>query len=228
MELSGRLFGFSSWSLLAPQALEGVAAVGLLYATVRRWFSPAAALLSAALLALTPVAGADVPVRQSRCAPDAAARRGRLGDHGGDRTGRRAWLRARRPGRRERLGLHLGGRDRIVDDRRAARARDREGGHGDRGLQRRRPGDHARPGSSGSSRPGRSTTTSQAAAASAARAAAVAAPARSSRGWRARSPRRASAGRPSTTSPPGDRYRVRGCGSCSRAISSSPSRSPRL
>ena len=56
MELSGRLFGFSSWSLLVPQALEGVAAVALLYATVRRWFSTPAALLSGAILALTPVA----------------------------------------------------------------------------------------------------------------------------------------------------------------------------
>src|ERR1700735_4050090 len=37
MALSGRIFGFSSWSMLAPQALEGVAAVGLLYASVRRW-----------------------------------------------------------------------------------------------------------------------------------------------------------------------------------------------
>jgi 4-amino-4-deoxy-L-arabinose transferase-like glycosyltransferase len=56
MELSGRIFGFSSWSMLTPQALEGVAAVALLYATVRRWFSPAAALLSGAILAITPVA----------------------------------------------------------------------------------------------------------------------------------------------------------------------------
>ena len=56
MELSGRLFGFSSWSMLVPQALEGVAAVALLYATVRRWFSQPAALLSGAVLALTPVA----------------------------------------------------------------------------------------------------------------------------------------------------------------------------
>ena len=39
MELSARLFGVNSWSILVPQALEGVAAVGLLYATVRRWFS---------------------------------------------------------------------------------------------------------------------------------------------------------------------------------------------
>lgn len=56
MELSARTFGVSSWSILVPQALEGVAAVGLLYATVRRWFSPAAALLAGAVMALTPVA----------------------------------------------------------------------------------------------------------------------------------------------------------------------------
>src|SRR5438876_7652734 len=35
MELSVRVFGLSSWSMLVPQALEGVAAVGVLYATVR-------------------------------------------------------------------------------------------------------------------------------------------------------------------------------------------------
>ena len=56
MELPGRLFGFSSWSLLVPQALEGVATVGVLYATVRRWFSPAAAIIAGAVAALTPVA----------------------------------------------------------------------------------------------------------------------------------------------------------------------------
>jgi 4-amino-4-deoxy-L-arabinose transferase-like glycosyltransferase len=55
MELSGRLFGFNAWSMLVPQALEGVAAVGLLYATVRRWSGPAAGLAAGAALALTPV-----------------------------------------------------------------------------------------------------------------------------------------------------------------------------
>jgi 4-amino-4-deoxy-L-arabinose transferase-like glycosyltransferase len=50
------LFGFSSWSLLVPQALEGVAAVALLSATVRRWSGPAAGLLAGAILALTPAA----------------------------------------------------------------------------------------------------------------------------------------------------------------------------
>jgi 4-amino-4-deoxy-L-arabinose transferase-like glycosyltransferase len=56
MELSARLFGVNAWSILVPQALEGVATVGVLYATVRRWFSPAAALIAGALMAMTPVA----------------------------------------------------------------------------------------------------------------------------------------------------------------------------
>jgi len=56
MEISARLFGVSSWSILVPQALEGVAAVGLVYAAVRRWFTPAAGLLAGAVLAFTPIA----------------------------------------------------------------------------------------------------------------------------------------------------------------------------
>jgi 4-amino-4-deoxy-L-arabinose transferase-like glycosyltransferase len=56
MELSARAFGLSSWSLLLPQAAEGVAAVALLYAAVRRWSGPAAGLIAATVLALTPVA----------------------------------------------------------------------------------------------------------------------------------------------------------------------------
>jgi 4-amino-4-deoxy-L-arabinose transferase-like glycosyltransferase len=56
MGLSGRLFGFSSWSMLVPQALEGVAAVGLLYATVKRWSGPVTGLVAGALFAVTPVA----------------------------------------------------------------------------------------------------------------------------------------------------------------------------
>jgi 4-amino-4-deoxy-L-arabinose transferase-like glycosyltransferase len=56
MELAARVFGVNSWSILVPEALEGVAAVGLLYAAVRRWFTPAAGLLAGAVLALTPVA----------------------------------------------------------------------------------------------------------------------------------------------------------------------------
>ena len=55
-ELSAKLFGFNSWSLLAPQAVEGVASVALLYAAVRRWFGPSAGLIAGAVLALTPAA----------------------------------------------------------------------------------------------------------------------------------------------------------------------------
>lgn len=56
MDLSVRLFGLSSWSILVPQALMGVAAVAVLYAAVRRAAGPAAALLAGAVFALTPVA----------------------------------------------------------------------------------------------------------------------------------------------------------------------------
>ncbi len=56
MALSGRIFGFSSWSMLAPQALMAVGAVALLWATVRRVAGPGAGLLAGAVLALTPVA----------------------------------------------------------------------------------------------------------------------------------------------------------------------------
>jgi 4-amino-4-deoxy-L-arabinose transferase-like glycosyltransferase len=56
MELSARIFGLNYWSVLVPQALEGVGSVALLYAAVRRWFGPGAGLLAGAALALTPVA----------------------------------------------------------------------------------------------------------------------------------------------------------------------------
>ncbi|RZU51838.1 4-amino-4-deoxy-L-arabinose transferase-like glycosyltransferase [Krasilnikovia cinnamomea] len=56
MALSVRLFGLNAWSLLVPQALMGVATVGLLFATVRRWFGAAAGLIAGAVAALTPVA----------------------------------------------------------------------------------------------------------------------------------------------------------------------------
>ncbi len=57
MALSVRLFGLSSWSILAPQALAGVATVALLHHTVRRTTGSAVAgLLAGGVLALTPVA----------------------------------------------------------------------------------------------------------------------------------------------------------------------------
>ncbi|MFF2853007.1 ArnT family glycosyltransferase, partial [Streptomyces sp. NPDC058001] len=56
MDLSVRIFGLSSWSILAPQVLMGTGTVAVLYAGVRRRFSPAAALIAGGVLALTPVA----------------------------------------------------------------------------------------------------------------------------------------------------------------------------
>ena len=56
MSLSVRVFGLSSWSVLVPEALMGVASVALLTRVVRRWFTPAAGLVAGAVLATTPVA----------------------------------------------------------------------------------------------------------------------------------------------------------------------------
>ena len=56
MALAVRVFGLSSWSILVPQAIMGVLAVWLLYATVRRQFGHRTGLLAGAALATTPVA----------------------------------------------------------------------------------------------------------------------------------------------------------------------------
>ncbi|WP_416276369.1 ArnT family glycosyltransferase [Mycolicibacterium sp. J2] len=56
MGLSGQLFGFSSASMLVPEALMAVGSVALLYGAVRRVAGPWAGLLAGAALALTPVA----------------------------------------------------------------------------------------------------------------------------------------------------------------------------
>jgi 4-amino-4-deoxy-L-arabinose transferase-like glycosyltransferase len=56
MALSVRAFGLSSFSILLPEALMGVATVGVVYASVRRAFSAKTALLAGGVLALTPVA----------------------------------------------------------------------------------------------------------------------------------------------------------------------------
>src|SRR6188472_2779713 len=56
MALSTRMFGLNTWSILVPQALMGVATVGLVHATVRRWHGHPAAMIAGAVTALTPVA----------------------------------------------------------------------------------------------------------------------------------------------------------------------------
>jgi 4-amino-4-deoxy-L-arabinose transferase-like glycosyltransferase len=56
MELFGRVFGFSSASMLGPEVLEWVAAVVLLYAAVRRLLGHRAGLVAGVVMATTPVA----------------------------------------------------------------------------------------------------------------------------------------------------------------------------
>src|SRR3954454_18288627 len=53
--LSARVLGFSSFSVLLPQALCTIGAVGLLYATVKRAWGEQAGLSTALALAITPV-----------------------------------------------------------------------------------------------------------------------------------------------------------------------------
>ena len=56
MGLSVRLFGLSSWSILLPEALAGVATVALLFVVVRHSFGPVAAAIASLVMILTPVA----------------------------------------------------------------------------------------------------------------------------------------------------------------------------
>jgi len=56
MGLSVRLFGLSSWTILLPEALAGVATVALLFVVVRHSFGPIAATIAGVVLILTPVA----------------------------------------------------------------------------------------------------------------------------------------------------------------------------
>ena len=53
---SAELLGLHGWSILLPQAVAGVLSVALLYHLVRRVFGPAAGILAALVLAVTPVA----------------------------------------------------------------------------------------------------------------------------------------------------------------------------
>lgn len=53
--ISAKIFGYSGWSILLPQALAGVISVVLIYIIVKRSFGSAAGLISALCLAVTPV-----------------------------------------------------------------------------------------------------------------------------------------------------------------------------
>ncbi|HDK7139394.1 TPA: glycosyltransferase family 39 protein [Clostridium botulinum] len=50
-----KIFGFSGWSIILPQAIAGVVSVGLIYVIVKRSFGTATGLISAICLAVTPV-----------------------------------------------------------------------------------------------------------------------------------------------------------------------------
>jgi 4-amino-4-deoxy-L-arabinose transferase-like glycosyltransferase len=52
---SAKIFGYSSWSILLPEAVAGLAAVGLLYLLVARVFGRVAGLVAALALAVSPV-----------------------------------------------------------------------------------------------------------------------------------------------------------------------------
>ncbi|GAA0076683.1 glycosyltransferase family 39 protein [Clostridium sp. CTA-5] len=53
--ISAKIFGFSGWSILLPQALAGVISAWLIYYLVKRSFGTVAGLIAALCLAVTPV-----------------------------------------------------------------------------------------------------------------------------------------------------------------------------
>jgi 4-amino-4-deoxy-L-arabinose transferase-like glycosyltransferase len=57
--ISAKIFGFSGWSIILPQALAGVISVAVIYFMVKRSFGKYAGLISALILAVTPVFVAD-------------------------------------------------------------------------------------------------------------------------------------------------------------------------
>ena len=66
MELSARIFGVNSWSILVPQALEGVATVGLLYATRAPLVRARCGAPGRGRAGPHPGGHPDVPLQQSR------------------------------------------------------------------------------------------------------------------------------------------------------------------
>jgi len=53
--ISAKIFGFSGWSVILPQALAGVISVWIIYYLVKRSFGSLAALVAALCLAVTPI-----------------------------------------------------------------------------------------------------------------------------------------------------------------------------
>ena len=53
--ISAKIFGFSGWSVILPQALAGVISVWIIYYLVKRSFGTLAGLVAALCLAVTPI-----------------------------------------------------------------------------------------------------------------------------------------------------------------------------
>ncbi|MFL0196719.1 glycosyltransferase family 39 protein [Clostridium sp. WILCCON 0269] len=53
--ISAKIFGFSGWSIILPQALAGVISVAIIYHLVKRSFGISAGLIAALCLAVTPI-----------------------------------------------------------------------------------------------------------------------------------------------------------------------------
>ncbi|MDR3602279.1 MAG: glycosyltransferase family 39 protein [Desulfosporosinus sp.] len=53
--ISAKLFGFSGWSIILPQAFAGVISVGVIYYLVKRSFGSCSGLIAALCLAVTPI-----------------------------------------------------------------------------------------------------------------------------------------------------------------------------
>ena len=89
--LSARAFGFTAWSLLVPQALMGVATVGLAYDLTRRRFGRAAGLRGGPRARADADHRRDLAPQQPRCAARPLLHRRAVGrSSAGSRTAARA------------------------------------------------------------------------------------------------------------------------------------------
>ena len=92
MELTARIFGVNYWSLLVPQALEGIATVGVLYTTVRRWFGPGGRDHRRGGHGADPGRHAHLPLQRSRRVHHADGHPGRVPIVRAIESGRTRWL----------------------------------------------------------------------------------------------------------------------------------------
>ncbi len=129
MGLSVRLFGLSSWSVLLPEALMGVATVVIVMAIVRRTMGSPAAVVAGLVTRVDPGRGPDLPLQQPRRSPDPPPGRRRLRRHPVAGAGPIALghprRRPRRPGLQHEVPPGLArpsGVRRRLDDRRAGLA----------------------------------------------------------------------------------------------------------